>query len=67
MAVVELVGLTKAYNQVVAVAQTNLKIAAVCMVSTPHAAMNRIEKSQQLKNIHKMYLQGVLRAYDMPY
>jgi hypothetical protein len=42
-------------------------ITAVCMASSANAAMNRIEKSQQLKKIHKMYLQGVLRAYDMPY
>ena len=42
-------------------------IAALCMVSTANAAMNRIEKSQQLKKIHKMYLQGVrdgLLAYN---
>lgn len=42
-------------------------IAAVCMASTSDAAMNRIEKSQQLKKIHKMYLQGVrdgLLAYN---
>jgi len=42
-------------------------IAAVCMASTADAAMNRIEKSQQLKKIHKMYLQGVrdgLLAYN---
>ncbi len=39
-------------------------IAALCMVSTANAAMNRIEKSQQLKKIHlKMYLQGV-RGFD---
>jgi hypothetical protein len=34
-------------------------IIAVCMVSGANAAMNRIEKSQQLKKIHRMYLQGV--------
>jgi hypothetical protein len=34
-------------------------IVAVCVVSTADAAMNRIEKSEQLKKIHKMYLQGV--------
>jgi hypothetical protein len=34
-------------------------IIAVCMVSSADAAMNRIEKSQQLKKIHRMYLQGV--------
>ena len=37
------------------------------MVSTANAAMNRIEKSQQLKKPHKMYLQGVrdgLLAYN---
>ncbi len=42
-------------------------IAALCLVSTANAAMNRIEKSQQLKKIHKMYLQGVrdgLLAYN---
>ena len=42
-------------------------IAALCMVSTANAAMNRIEKSQQLKKLHKMYLQGVrdgLLAYN---
>ncbi len=42
-------------------------IAALCMVPTANAAMNRIEKSQQLKPLHKMYLQGVrdgLLAYN---
>ncbi len=42
-------------------------IAALCMVSSATAAMNRIEKSQQLKKIHRMYLQGVrdgLLAYN---
>jgi hypothetical protein len=42
-------------------------IAALCMVPTANAAMNRIEKSQQLKKLHKMYLQGVrdgLLAYN---
>ena len=42
-------------------------ITAVCTISTANAEMNRIEKSQQLKKIHKMYLQGVrdgLLAYN---
>jgi hypothetical protein len=42
-------------------------IAALFMVSTASADMNRIEKSQQLKKLHKMYLQGVrdgLLAYN---
>ena len=42
-------------------------IAALCMVPTANAAMNRIEKSQQMKKLHKMYLQGVrdgLLAYN---
>src|SRR4029077_16385253 len=42
-------------------------ITAVCMASSANAAMNRIEKSQQLKKLHKMYLQGVrdgLLAYN---
>ena len=42
-------------------------IAALCMAPTANAAMNRIEKSQQLKKLHKMYLQGVrdgLLAYN---
>jgi hypothetical protein len=43
-------------------------IASLCMVSNANAAMNRIEKkSQQLKKLHKMYLQGVrdgLVAYN---
>jgi hypothetical protein len=42
-------------------------IAALLMVSTANAAMNRIEKGQQLKKLHKMYLQGVrdgLLAYN---
>jgi hypothetical protein len=42
-------------------------VGALCMVSTANAAMTRIEKSQQLKKIHKMYLQGVrdgLLAYN---
>jgi hypothetical protein len=42
-------------------------VVAVCVVSTADAAMNRIEKSEQLKKIHKMYLQGVrdgLLAYN---
>ncbi len=42
-------------------------IAVLCMVSTANAAMTRIEKSQQLKKIHKMYLRGVrdgLLAYN---
>jgi uncharacterized protein (DUF39 family) len=42
-------------------------ITAVCMVSSANAAMIRIEKSEQLKKIHKMYLQGVrdgLLAYN---
>ena len=42
-------------------------ITAVCMVSSANAAMNRIEKGQQLKKLHKMYLQGVrdgLLAYN---
>jgi hypothetical protein len=34
-------------------------ITAVCMASSANAAMNRIEKGQQLKKLHKMYLQGV--------
>lgn len=34
-------------------------VAAVCMASGANAEMNRIEKSQQLKKIHRMYLQGV--------
>jgi hypothetical protein len=34
-------------------------LTAVCMVSSASAAMNRIEKSEQLRKIHKMYLQGV--------
>jgi hypothetical protein len=41
--------------------------AALCMVSTANAAMTRIERSEQLKKIHKMYLQGVrdgLLAYN---
>ena len=44
-----------------------LAITAVCMVSSANAAMTRIEKSEQLKEIHKMYLQGVrdgILAYD---
>jgi hypothetical protein len=42
-------------------------IAAVCMVSDANAAMNRIEKSQQMKKLHRMYLQGLrdgLLAYN---
>jgi hypothetical protein len=42
-------------------------IVGLCMVPTANAAMNRIEKSQQLKKLHKMYLQGVrdgLLAYN---
>jgi hypothetical protein len=42
-------------------------ITAVCMASSANAAMNRIEKGQQLKKLHKMYLQGVrdgLLAYN---
>jgi hypothetical protein len=42
-------------------------IAAVCMVSSANAAMTRIERSQQLKKVHRMYLQGVrdgLLAYN---
>ena len=42
-------------------------IAAVCMVSSANAALSRIEKGEQLKKIHKMYLQGVrdgLLAYN---
>ena len=42
-------------------------ITAVCMVSSANAAMTRIEKSEQLKKLHKMYLQGVrdgLLAYN---
>jgi hypothetical protein len=42
-------------------------ITAVCMISSANAAMNRIEKGQQLKKLHKMYLQGVrdgLLAYN---
>jgi hypothetical protein len=42
-------------------------IAALLMVSTANAAMNRIEKGQQLKKLHKRYLQGVrdgLLAYN---
>jgi hypothetical protein len=42
-------------------------ITAVCVVSRANAAMNRIEKSQQMKKVHKMYLQGVrdgLLAYN---
>jgi hypothetical protein len=42
-------------------------IAALLMVSAANADMNRIEKSQQLKKLHKMYLQGVrdgLLAYN---
>jgi hypothetical protein len=42
-------------------------ITAVCTISTANAEMNRIEKSQQLRKIHKMYLQGVrdgLLAYN---
>jgi hypothetical protein len=42
-------------------------ITAVCMVSSANAAMTRIEKSELLKKIHKMYLQGVrdgLLAYN---
>jgi hypothetical protein len=37
------------------------------MASSANAAMTRIEKSQQLKRIHRMYLQGVrdgLLAYN---
>jgi hypothetical protein len=42
-------------------------ITAVCMASSANAAMNRIEKGQQLKKLHRMYLQGVrdgLLAYN---
>jgi len=42
-------------------------ITAVCMASSANAAMNRIEKGQQLKKLHKVYLQGVrdgLLAYN---
>jgi hypothetical protein len=42
-------------------------IASLCMVSNANAAMNRIEKSRQLKKLYKMYLQGVndgLLAYN---
>jgi len=34
-------------------------VTIVCMASSANAAMNRIEKSQQLKKLHNMYLQGV--------
>jgi hypothetical protein len=34
-------------------------LTSACMVSSANAAMNRIEKSQQLKKLHNMYLQGV--------
>jgi hypothetical protein len=42
-------------------------IVGLCMVPTANAAMKRIKKSQQLKKLHKMYLQGVrdgLLAYN---
>ena len=42
-------------------------LVALFMVSSANAAMNRLEKSQQLKKLHKMYLQGVrdgLLAYN---
>src|SRR4029079_11410076 len=34
-------------------------VTVVCMASSANAAMNRIEKSQQMKKLHNMYLQGV--------
>ena len=42
-------------------------ITAACVASSANAAMTRIEKGQQLKKVHKMYLQGVrdgLLAYN---
>jgi hypothetical protein len=42
-------------------------VTAVCVVTNANAAMNRIEKSEQLRKIHRMYLQGVrdgLLAYN---